>query len=175
MFINIEDALKALTDGRKNAKYTTSEAVLPGLLGFIMRIQSFNELKYKIRSNEFKNIASKRMKLPPIDTIRDTLKVTNTQRVYKMHNEIFKKAKRNKVFEEGTIDGYTVAAIDGTKLFGSYKKSWGKGKINLFIRKKYIFTGKTGRIHCILFNFSIKSSQKRKYSLLDGTEIECEE
>ena len=28
----------------------------------------------------------------------------------------------NKVFDSGTIDGYTVAAIDGIKLFGSYKK-----------------------------------------------------
>ena len=27
------------------------------------------------------------------------------------------------IFDKGTIDGYTVAAIDGTKLFGSYKKS----------------------------------------------------
>ena len=35
---------------------------------------------------------------------------------------IIKKTKRNKVFADGTIDGYTVAAIDGTKLFESYKK-----------------------------------------------------
>lgn len=34
-----------------------------------------------------------------------------------MHSKTIKKAKRNKTFEEGTIDGYTVAAIDGTKLF----------------------------------------------------------
>lgn len=40
-----------------------------------------------------------------------------------MHSKIIKKVKRNKVLDEGTIDGYTVAAIDGTKLFGSYKKS----------------------------------------------------
>ena len=30
----------------------------------------------------------------------------------------------NKVFTNGTINGYTVAAIDGTKIFGSNKKSW---------------------------------------------------
>ena len=35
---------------------------------------------------------------------------------------ILKKAKRNKVFKEGTIDGYKVAIIDGAKLFGSNKK-----------------------------------------------------
>ena len=120
---HIEEGIKTLTDARKNPLYTTAEAVLPVLLGFLMRIQSFNELKYKLKSYDFKNIISKKMKLPQIDTIRDTLKVLANQGLYKMHNRIIKKAKRNKVFEEGTIDGYTVAAIDGTKLFGSYKKS----------------------------------------------------
>lgn len=33
-----------------------------------------------------------------------------------------KRAIENKVFDNGTIDGYSVAAIDGTKLFGSHKK-----------------------------------------------------
>lgn len=40
-----------------------------------------------------------------------------------MHRKIIQRARRNKVFEEGTIDSYRVAAIDGTKLFWSYKKS----------------------------------------------------
>lgn len=30
---------------------------------------------------------------------------------------------KNKIFENRTIDGYTVTAIDGTKFFGSDKKS----------------------------------------------------
>lgn len=80
-----------------------------------MRIQSFNELKYKIRSNDFINIISRKMKLPQIDTIRDTLKIIDNQGLYKMHSKIIKKSKRNKTFKEGTIDG--------TKLFGNYKKS----------------------------------------------------
>ncbi len=119
----IEDGLKALTDERKNPSYTTGEVILPVLLGFLLRIQSFNELKYKIRSNDFSSIIFRKMKLPQIDTIRDTLKVIDNQRLYEMHNKIIKRAKRNKVFDNGTIDGYVVAAIDGTKLFGSYKKS----------------------------------------------------
>ena len=88
----------------------------------MLRIQSFNELKYKIKSNDFINIISRKMKLPQIDT----LKVIDNQGLYKMHSKIIKKAKRNKVFDKGTIDGYRVVAIDGTKLFGSYKKSCDK-------------------------------------------------
>ena len=43
--------------------------------------------------------------------------------VRKMNTNIIRKSRRNKVFQNGSIDGYTVAAVDGTKLFGSYKKS----------------------------------------------------
>jgi hypothetical protein len=34
-----------------------------------------------------------------------------------------KRAIENKAFDKGTIDGYTVGAIDGTKFFGSNIKS----------------------------------------------------
>lgn len=37
--------------------------------------------------------------------------------------QIVKKAVENKVFENETIDGYTVVAIDGIRCFGSDKKS----------------------------------------------------
>jgi len=34
-----------------------------------------------------------------------------------------RKARENKVFANGTMDGYVVAAIDGTQTFNSNKKS----------------------------------------------------
>ncbi|NRT73815.1 hypothetical protein [Clostridium beijerinckii] len=37
---------------------------------------------------------------------------------------IIKKTVENKVFKNGTIDGYTVDVIDGTKFFGSNKKNY---------------------------------------------------
>ncbi len=119
----VEDELRNLRDDRKNPKYRTSEVALPVLLGFLNRIESFNELKFRLKSKDYSRIVSRRMNLPQIDTIRDTLKVINLDDVRKMHTNIIRKARRNKSFCNGTIDGYTVVAIDGTKLFGSYKKS----------------------------------------------------
>ncbi|WP_291299883.1 transposase [Desulfosporosinus sp. BICA1-9] len=58
-----------------------------------------------------------------MDAIRDTLKVLNINGLKQINQDIVKKAVENKVFENGTIDGYMVAAIDGTKFFGSNKKS----------------------------------------------------
>ncbi len=65
---------------------------MPVLLSFIMRMQSINELKYKISSNDFKNIISRKMKLPQIDTIRDTLKVIDIQGRYKMHSKKYQRS-----------------------------------------------------------------------------------
>jgi len=70
-----------------------------------------------LKENEFKKLFAKGTKLPQIDTIRDTLKVIDLKGLSNINKSIVKKAIENKTFRKGTIDGYTVAAIDGTKLF----------------------------------------------------------
>ena len=93
------------------------------LLGFLLRIKSFNELNFKIKNHEFSKLLSRGTKLPQIDAIRDTLKVLDLEGLKQVNQNIVKTAVENNVFDNGTIDGYTVVAIDGTKLFGSDKKS----------------------------------------------------
>ena len=119
---NIENGISKLTDGRVNPKYKTPQVAFPLLLGFMLRIQSLNELNFMQKENEFKNIFSNRTTQPSIDTIRDTVKVIETDGLKSMLQHTVKRAIANKVFDNGTIDGYTVAAIDGTKVFGSNKK-----------------------------------------------------
>lgn len=120
---NIESGLNKLTDGRINPTYDTAQVVTLVLFGFILRIKSFNELNLMIKNNEFNKLFSSGTRLPLIDTIRDTLKVIDIKSLKEINRSIIKKAVENKVFENGTIDGLTVVAIDGTKFFGSNKKS----------------------------------------------------
>ena len=75
-----------------------------------------------IKNNELSKLFPRGTKLPLVDTIRDTLKVIDINRLKQMNRHIVKKSVENKVFENGTIDGYTVVAIDGTKFFGSNKQ-----------------------------------------------------
>ncbi len=79
-----------------------------------------------LKNNEFINLFPKGTKLPGIDAIRDTLKAMGIEELKYILTLIIKKAIDNKVFENGTIDGYTVAAMDGTKFFGSYVKCCNK-------------------------------------------------
>jgi hypothetical protein len=76
-----------------------------------------------IVSEEFKNILLKGMKLPKIDAIRDTLKVIDLSKLRDILYQGISKAREDKVFDNGTIGGYVVAAIDGTQTFNSDKKS----------------------------------------------------
>ena len=75
--------------------------------------------------------------MPGIDTVRDTLKVLNTDGLYNANKSIIKKAIQNKTFINGTIDGYTAVAIDGTKFFGSYKKCCPKCLTTVIKGKQY--------------------------------------
>ena len=120
---HIENGLNKLTDGRINPTHNTEKIVILVLLGFLLRIKSFNELNLMIRNNEFSKLFPRGTRLPLVDTIRDTLKVIDIKGLKRINEYIIKKAVENKVFKNGTIDGYTVADIDGTKFFGSNKKS----------------------------------------------------
>ncbi len=71
---NIDQGLSWLKDKRLNPSCNTLHIILPVLFGFILRIQSFNQLNGMLKSKDFKNLVPKKTKLPLIDAIRDTLK-----------------------------------------------------------------------------------------------------
>jgi len=114
---HIDKQIEHITDNRINPTYKTSQIISLVLTGFLLRIRSFNQLNYMIKTGEFNNIFSSGDRIPKIDAIRNSLKSVGLVSLRKMNQSIIKKAVRNKVLYEGTIDGYTVAAIDGTKLF----------------------------------------------------------
>jgi len=76
-----------------------------------------------IKNNEFNKLLPRGTKLPLVDAIRDTLKVIDVNGLNQINYHIIKKSVGNKVFQNGTIDGYMVVAIDGTKFFGRNRKS----------------------------------------------------
>ena len=55
---HIDKGISKLKDGRVNPKYKTGQVILPLLLGFMLRIESMNELKFMLKENEFINVFS---------------------------------------------------------------------------------------------------------------------
>ncbi len=136
---NIERYLYKMKDSRINPTYCSGHVILTVLFGFLLRIRSFNELNCMLKENEFARLLPTGTKLPMIDAIRDTLKVTDLNCLSKMNRHILRKAIGNKVFDNGTIDGYTVAAIDGTKFFGSYLKQCSNCLSTIIKGKDYFY------------------------------------
>ena len=106
---HIENGLNKLSDGRVNPTYNTAQVITLVLLGFLLRIKSFNELNLMIKNNEFSKLFPRGTRLPLVDTIRDTLKAIDIKGLKQINENIVKKAIENKVFENGTINGYTGA------------------------------------------------------------------
>ncbi len=96
---HIEHGINKLRDCRINPKYKTSQVILPVLLGFLLRIQSFNELKFLLKENEFRNIFPKKTTQPGIDTIRDTLKVIDLDGLKSILRHTVKNQLRTKSFK----------------------------------------------------------------------------
>ena len=104
---HIDQGINKLKDGGINPTYKKRQVILPLLLGFLLRIESMNELKFMLQENEFVNIFARGAKLPKIDTIRDTIKVVEIAGLKAILQHTVKKAIENKVYTSGTIDGCT--------------------------------------------------------------------
>ena len=61
--------------------------------------------------------------LKKADAVRDLLSRINPEEILRMYEETVDTMKRNRVFREGTIEGYVIAVIDGMNLFSSTKKN----------------------------------------------------
>ena len=120
---HIDRQIEQITDNRLNPTYKTSQIISLVLVGFLLRVRSFNQMNFMIKAGEFTEIYSRKGQVPQIDAIRNSLKSINLDALRQINQRIIKMAVRNKVLGEGTIDGYTVAAIDGTNLFNRKKPS----------------------------------------------------
>jgi len=96
---HVDRNLNKLSDGRVNPTYSTGQAIIPVLFGFLLRIKSFNELSLMIKNHEFSQLFPRGTKLPQIDAIRDTLKVMDIEGLKQVNQQIVKTALQNKTFD----------------------------------------------------------------------------
>jgi len=68
----------------------TSSIAFTLLIGFMLKIRNFNQLDDWLEHNDFRRIVSKRMRLPRIDAIRDSLKVIEISDVEELHHSIIR-------------------------------------------------------------------------------------
>jgi Transposase DDE domain len=114
--------IKMAKDERKKPQILASTVFCIVLLGFLFRMESFNQLNGWIRVGRFRKLLPKGTRVPFIDAIRESLSTYELSVLYEAHREIIQTARRNKVFQQGTIGGWVVVGLDGVELFESTKK-----------------------------------------------------
>ena len=113
------DIVKGQKDFRKKQGRETGVIFTIVFWSFVLRVQSFNELEQMINYGCFDPLFPRRTKLPSVDTIGRALAKWDLKILQESFERINFVLFKNKTFQDGTIDGYTVCAIDGTDVINT--------------------------------------------------------
>ena len=144
----IPQKIKGLSDERKRKSIPLFNIVMPVLIFLMLQYESFHTIFSAPESMEKRLKNCIRGKIPKVDAVRDLLSRIDPKEIEEIHAQTIDVLKRNRVFREGTIDGYVAAGIDGMELFSSTKKSCpdclsrknGTGKTKYFHRSVVCMT-----------------------------------
>lgn len=117
-----KDIAKNQKDFRKKQHVETQVIFTILLWSFIFRVESFNQLEQMIKYGCFRPLFPRSTKMPSIDAISDVLTLWDLERLEVSFKSIIQVLNNNKTFINGTIDGYTVCALDGTDVIKTSKK-----------------------------------------------------
>lgn len=109
-----EDVIKNQRDFRKKRNYETSIIFIIVFWAFVFRVESFNKLEEMLRYGCFNPLFPKKTQIPSIDTVSRVLAKWDLESLSQSFERILRTLYLNKNFNNGTIDDYTVCAIDGT-------------------------------------------------------------
>ena len=101
-------------------------------VGMFFREKSINQIMEKTHiRKKFSKFFLKKEQLPKMHGFRDGIIDLNVEDLEKINKNIIAKARENKVYRKGTIDGLVVVGLDGTETFESCKKNWNNSYKNV--------------------------------------------
>ena len=118
----LDRALGNFKDGREWAHVSLKAVLGSVVVGLICGRESLNQIEGALKDGLFDKALGEMAK-PSADTIGYALKRMDVEELREYQSSIIQKARYNKVFSEGTVDGLAVAAIDGTELYRTKSES----------------------------------------------------
>ena len=108
--------LKSLSDRRINPSIPKYEADAIIFSGLVAGMTSFNQIEEKMGDGYFDNIIGRAVKRGSADTLGYVQEHSSALEYRRYNNSIVRKARYNKTYQGGTIDGFLTMALDGTEL-----------------------------------------------------------
>ncbi len=132
----LNQQLGAIKDGRINPQIELLEILTIILAGLLSGILSFNHLEGLLKKGYFRKLMGSNEQRGSADTFGYALERLDSDALIRINDLIINQARRNKVFAGGTIDGFTVAAIDGTEVLRSKSEHWSCSKFRRSVFNK---------------------------------------
>ena len=108
--------LTKLTDGRTSPSIPLTTVIVILFLGIVTRKGSLNQIEEKMRQGYFDKALKQNIKKGSAETFGNVLAASDVEQYIEYCREIVKASRYNKAFQGGTLDGFTVVALDGTEL-----------------------------------------------------------
>lgn len=111
----LDKMVERAIDYRRSQRIKTSVIFTILLAGFVLRLESMEAFDREIRKGRFKHLVSRKNGRPSHDTLRNALCQWDLDRLTESHDQFIQKFKQNRGPQKGSIDGWRVAAMDGTE------------------------------------------------------------
>lgn len=131
---SLAQQLFCFTDGRVNPQIPLREILLVIIFSIVVNVHSFNKMESLLKLGYFNKALKKQKVKGSADTFGYGLARSLIRQFEQLNSRIIRTSRYNKVFQQGTIDGFTVVALDGTETFRTQSKGWSCEKCRTTVR-----------------------------------------
>lgn len=119
----LNQQLSCVTDGRVAPHIPLKQILAIIILGLVTGVHSFNMME-SILKRGFFNKALKGKVKGSADTFGYCLERIDVGQLKRINDNLIETARYHKVYQNGTIDGFTVVALDGTEIVRTRSEHW---------------------------------------------------
>jgi hypothetical protein len=120
----LAQALLGVSDGRVNPRVPLKEILALIIFSLVVNMHSFNLMESALKQGYYNKLLKKRKVKGSADTFGYGLAGAGIEQLKRFNDQIIKKARYGKVFQHGTVDGFTVVALDGTEVRRTQSEHW---------------------------------------------------
>ena len=111
----LAQALSLVSDSRVNPQVFLKDILAIIVFSLVVNVRSFNMMECVLKRGYYNKLLKKRKVKGSADTFGYGLAGAGVAQLEHFNDRIIETARYGKVFQNGTIDGFTVVALDGTK------------------------------------------------------------
>lgn len=120
----LDQLFRSVRDGRRGAVHSLRNLLWAMIGAIVSRFESFNQIEEAIRCGHFDFLGGNRR--PSADTFARAFAQVDPMELVRINDAIVAKCRKNKSLQTVRVEGFKVAAIDGTGIFSTVSPRLGK-------------------------------------------------